>query len=184
MPDVAVTASEIQNQIYHEIWGRSHVVAPNYTPYDWWECDVWAVSKPAGLGVEYEVKLSRSDFKADAKRKIERYSCRAAAVVVRRHKHTELETKSVNGPSRFWYVMPLNLVTIEEVPTFAGLMWVTATKAFGRKYVTLTIVRQAPLLHREKVAQAKIDHAKSIFYYRYWNRRIKDGYRGIEVKDE
>jgi outer membrane autotransporter protein len=40
---------------------------PNYTPKNWFECDVMAVTK-AGYLEEYEIKLSASDFKADSKK--------------------------------------------------------------------------------------------------------------------
>jgi hypothetical protein len=71
-----------------------------------WECDVLAVTK-FGYAVEYELKISRSDFKADFKKP--------------KHK---LFNKGQGGMiSKFWFVVPQGLVKKSEVPAYAGLMY-------------------------------------------------------------
>lgn len=131
---------------------------PNYTPHRWHECDVFAVTK-ADMGVEFEIKISRSDFKADAS-KVE--------------KHRKLFTGDEHGPSRFFYVVPEGLITVEEVPEWAGLLYIVESK---RVHTTVTPrlyvreVKKAPKLHRQYVPQRVTDHARGVFYWRFWNLR-------------
>ena len=56
----------IQKKLYHRLFGN-RLVLPNFTPNGWFECDIWVLTK-SGYGREYEIKLTVSDFKADAKK--------------------------------------------------------------------------------------------------------------------
>ena len=62
-----LNAWTIQKTLMRERFRRSFVL-PNYTPHAWWESDVFEITA-AGYFVEYEVKISVSDFKADAKKR-------------------------------------------------------------------------------------------------------------------
>lgn len=68
-----LTERRVQRAIYLHTHRRYQVVMPNYTPAGWWECDVWGVTK-AGYGVEWEVKLTVSDFRKDAEKKHDAYT--------------------------------------------------------------------------------------------------------------
>lgn len=131
---------------------------PNYTPSYWHECDVFAVTK-ADMGVEFEIKISRSDFKADAS-KVD--------------KHKKLFTGDPFGPSRFYYVVPDGLITVEEVPDYAGLLYIVEKPRVWQTVAPRLIVREvkkAPKLHRHHVPQRVTDHARGVFYWRFWNLR-------------
>ena len=66
-----MTERDIQIAIWWA-WGKAgHCCMPNYTPRDWWECDVFCVSK-AGYFTEYEIKLTAQDFRADAQKQATR----------------------------------------------------------------------------------------------------------------
>jgi len=58
-----ITARDIQRALILPRY-RQSTVMPNYTPRGWWECDVFELTK-AEMFVEYEIKLSRADFRAD-----------------------------------------------------------------------------------------------------------------------
>lgn len=79
----------------------------------------------AGQVYEYEVKVSRKDFFRD------------------RTKHrNRIYSGEIPGrkPNRFWYVTARGIVTIEDVPAFAGwLEWQDGQ---------LVQMRKAPLLHQ------------------------------------
>lgn len=126
---------------------------PHFTPKGWWECDLFEVTK-AGYAREYEIKISRSDFKADAdKRKIKwtlDATCRNWRQIDLGSKHDKLKNCDAAGPSQFWYVMPITLGIPEtEVPEWAGI--IHAEKNEHASYgVKLHDVRQAPKLHRVK----------------------------------
>ena len=134
------------------------LVVPNYTPVKWYEADLFGVTK-AGLGVEFEIKISRRDFKADAK-KVEKYRRLAAG----------------EGPSRFYFVMPEDLVAVAEIPPWAGLIELTPLRpspSSSRQY-RLSEVRKAPRRNRDKLPEDVLTHMRGVFYYRFWRLRLKN----------
>lgn len=152
----------IQLAIAQEIRSTIVVAAPNYTPAQWWECDLWAVTK-AGYAVEYEIKLSRADFLADQRK--------AALRVVdgawgREEKYAALSAKTGRGPSRFFYVVPHELGDEIEplVPEWAGL---GLAKVEGN-YRRVFFVRPAPKLHQVRVKRREILLAQRRMWFRYW----------------
>lgn len=161
----------IQSTLYDFLSRRGLKLAcPNYTPAGWWECDLFTVT-PADMFVEYEIKISRSDFFNDAKKEDQSRSSR-----ILRHqglpaptKHTKLAAKDVAGPSRFFFVTPEGLLKDEEIPEWAGLIEVHNLK----HRLKACIRKPAPQLHREKVSPKVVEHCHSVFYYRFWNLRDK-----------
>ena len=80
-----------------------------------WELDVVSFTE-RGFMYEYEVKVSRSDFLADAKKKVRKFQLYEA-----RHSKNWLMI-----PNFFSYCCPENLIQKDEIPEYAGLYWVTA----------------------------------------------------------
>lgn len=74
-----------------------------------WEMDVASMSK-GGLIWEYEVKISRSDFLADKKRKMTKFE------------HYEMKNERT-APNYFCYVCPKGLIKENEIPAYAGLYY-------------------------------------------------------------
>lgn len=90
------------------------------------EVDVLSILK-SGYVSEFEVKISRSDFKADAKKAKWKY----------------FENRIETGiPNYFSYACPEGLITKEEVQDFAGLIYVYE---HGTK-----IIKKPKILHRRK----------------------------------
>ena len=85
-------------------------------------------------------------------------------------KHELLSTGVSDGPKRFVFVIDQAMLGKVEVPLFAGLM--TAEK--HGKRVRINLLNNAPDLHRQKFDNEQIQHAKSVFYYRYWDLRRKE----------
>jgi hypothetical protein len=96
------------------VFGRS-LVLKGHTPvceniylFGNYEMDIMSVNK-SGMVLEYEVKISRSDFKVDAKkRKFKVFS-------------REFEKRM---PNYFSYVCPSGLINVDEIPEYAGLYYV------------------------------------------------------------
>ena len=87
---------------------RSHtpVVANVTTMFDW-EVDLFSVNK-AGMTYEFEVKISRSDFLRDKKKK----------------KWAMYDWKDKKRlPNYMAYVCPSGLINIDEIPDFFGLFY-------------------------------------------------------------
>lgn len=140
--------------IHHQLQGGSRgFCIPRYTPCGWWECDLAYVTAAQYL-VEYEVKLTRQDFLADAKKvqggsryrrrlqTLERYLQDEQSEDRRQSlqqqiqrtkdqmvtKHQRLAAGCPSGPSRFWYVIPDGMLELEDIPEWAGVITVTNPK--------------------------------------------------------
>lgn len=166
----------IQCALWAMVSVRSEVVMPNFTPLGWWECDVWACTK-AGFGVEYEIKLTRSDFKADAQKVKEDYVWKDGkrergpdGWLLREtlNKHDRLAMADERGPSRFYYVTPPDLLQPGDLPPWAGHI---VFNPLNPVYRATSIEVDAPRLHRKKVEQAVKVQAWRAGYYRFWRQR-------------
>lgn len=106
-----VTANIIQKHLIDYCKrGFYDIVIPNFF-YGLYECDLFQVSK-SGYITEYEIKISRSDFFNDFK------------------KNGGAKHKAFDSPefchlraNRFVYVVPEGLVSVDEVPAYAGLLY-------------------------------------------------------------
>ena len=116
---------------------------------------------------EFEVKVSVSDFKADGKKERSGYAYEEGKYrkIPATTKHDRLAARDPKGPCRFWFAMPEKIAEQVEIPEWAGMI------SFGERSMTGRVIKVAPQLHRQKVSDRVIDHAKGVFYYRYWNIR-------------
>lgn len=111
-----------------------------------WESDYLAITK-AGLIHEVEIKISKHDFKNESKNKSAKFAL------------FESRNESTLIPDFFYYCVPENLISVEEVPEYAGLLYVN-------DYGFLTTPKSAPRLKKEKTDLTKLNLADK-FYFRY-----------------
>lgn len=126
-----------------------------------WESDYLSLTN-SGYFYEGEVKISKSDFKADFKKE---------------QKHLILEnafksesTISKLCPHYFFYAVPEGLIDVSEVPEYAGLIYMTEC------YPYYEWVKKAPLLHKVKYDDSVLN-LQDKFYYNMinWKRKaLKD----------
>lgn len=120
------------------------ITVPNYY-IGAWECDLYKISLK-GFDSEYEIKLSKADFKNDFDKKRSYY--RSGDV----SKHEIIkEGKRVN---RFYFVMPDGLVDLKEIPTYCGVIFFWEQNNELR-YRT---ARGAKLLKKDPVSNEKYKH--------------------------
>ncbi len=122
----------------------SSIFCTNFQAMGFSECDVLRIT-PSNIVYEYEIKTSRSDFKADFKKK---------------YKHSRLSnTISKNNeyikwsghpgiPNYFTYVVPKDMVKPTEIPEYAGLIYVEGDN--------IEIIKKAPKLHNFKANETLI----------------------------
>lgn len=111
-----------------------------------WESDYLAITK-AGLIHEVEIKISKHDFKNESKNKSAKFAL------------FESRTETTMIPDFFYYCVPENLISVEEVPEYAGLLYVN-------DYGFLTTPKSAPRLKKEKTDLSKLNLTDK-FYFRY-----------------
>ncbi len=158
---------------------RYEVMIPNcFTSMDN-EADVLAIRK-SGICDEFEIKVSRSDFLNDAK-KIVRY--RASDITSgedNRWFSTDKNNRSILAPwelykpdalikgymtcNYFWFVLKDGIALVDEVPKFAGLIFVSEDNR-------LNIVRWPEKLKREKLSFEERYQYSLKLNNRYWGSR-------------
>ena len=129
-----------------------------------WESDFLALTK-SGYLYEGEVKVSKSDFKADFKKK---------------DKHTLLQEsyEIIEGlerklrPHYFFYAVPEGLITEDEVPEYAGLVYMTEHFPYWKW------VKQAPLLHKDKFTDEELNLQEKFYYNMVsWKDKALTGFK-------
>jgi len=99
------------------------VMATNIYLPDWFEADVCCI-RDSGLIDEFEIKISRGDFFADAKKR----------GFDQRLKYDRLRTgQSEHNLATFTYITPRGLIQTSELPDFAGLIEVDLPAPAKRK---------------------------------------------------
>ena len=149
-----IDAKYLQLKFYNNNIDKFRIIAPNifldsgmYT-----EMDLCCIRKNGYLE-EIEVKLTKSDFKLDFKKK-------AFLGSVVRNKHSSLEA-GLLPVNRFSFLMTEELAKTVQIPSYAGL-YVLTTGHFIRK------VKTPKLLHKNKIDKDFIIKTACKMSYRYW----------------
>lgn len=173
-------AKQIQQALFEKFGNSSLLMVPNYSPFHWFECDMMRVTKGCFME-EFEIKLSVADFKADALKGPSQHEINIRQHLPEGHylkkdfnplsKHERLAQGDAFGPRRFWFCMPEEISSKVEIPVWAGLI---SFRPFGKR-VRFSLhgpgFKRAPNLHRHCIPIKVTDHARSVFYWRYWSLR-------------
>lgn len=147
-----------------------------------WESDklLWT---QAGYIYEFEIKISRADFQNDFKHKAEKHlllNSRSSEpsdefnnlLFENLHKQerkkyphiTIEEVKSMRGypedtptPNYFYYAVPEGLIKEEDVPQYAGLVYITDEN-------DIKIVKKAQQLHAKKYSDQELNLSEKFYY--------------------
>lgn len=148
-----------------------------------WESDK-LIETRSGLIYEYEIKVSRSDYKNDFKNKkdkhvilegkeehipsYEEYKKRFA------HYGSDISdkyyrTENFKKPNYFYYAVPEGMIDISEVPSYAGLIYVLPegkheTKDGNWCSTGIYTVKQAPKLHSTKYTDDELSLGEKFYY--------------------
>ena len=178
-----------------------------------WESDKLLWTK-AGYIYEFEIKISRADFRNDFKHKPEKHIILAAAYdrpkaealqlelfekEKKERSHWSLESLqhrygsvdyTIDGkklPNYFYYAVPEGLIQPDEVPEYAGLIWLAKENMRGGGII---IKKEAPRLHKQKYTDAELNLGEK-FYYNWdsCTRSLREAIRSAEdaqkaLKDE
>lgn len=135
-PTTDLTVKEIQCLVYDNFFRQGWKYWLFNTFFYKWEADCLAFND-AGQTLEFEVKLSHADYKADLlKEKHSAFRCRF--------------NTAERVPTKFYYVCPWEVIRPDEVPDYAGLIWVY--KGVARTYIK--IVKGATILSYESANEA------------------------------
>lgn len=171
------SAEEITNALFHHFnatKGYKYQLCNAYVFQ--WESDFFCIAK-SGVSYEVEVKVSRSDFFADFKKKRKhKVLGNKGEYFVNRNfvpfspdaqgyknidsnwaprSRITIQSLSKIRPNKFLYAVPEGLIKESEVPEYAGLIYVSDR---GMK-----IVKKPPMLHKKKN-----DFTKTLLDKYYW----------------
>ena len=149
-----------------------------------WESDK-LLETHSGYIYEFEVKVSKADFKNDFKHKEEKHIIlEARKTGGERHLPVYYETlervkKSGEAatqrwierhsndayyliaghkrPNYFYYAVPTGLIKEEDVPEYAGLVYID-------RYMHISIIKKAPCLHKEKYTDEDLNLGEKFYY--------------------
>jgi len=171
-----MTAKDIDKYLRSHFENNSRYMVSNVYAFDhhYLETD-FLVVKENGFILDIEVKISRNDFKADFKKKkheilkngcitLDRFYARQEGGKL--VKYFKGDVLKIDIPNRFYFCVPEGLVSVDEVPDYAGLFYVNE---FGG----IRKVKEAKLLHKEK----RLKEIESVlcrkFYYSYLELKNK-----------
>ena len=152
-----------------------------------WESDKLIWTK-AGYIYEFEIKISRSDYKNDFKHKGEKHLVLASTIAtesqqaiqqllfeetkkkylhwsdeaVRNHCDIERIVEGKKMPNYFYYAVPEGMIQPDEVPPYAGLIWIL--KEYNHVKSSFVIKKQAPCLHKTKYTDGELNLGEKFYY--------------------
>ena len=160
--DGPISVLDIQAAVYRYFYQKNHQVnAANIYYHKRWESDFLSMSK-AGYLHEVEIKLTKSDYKADFKKKRKTYGGKEG-----KSKHAQIESGAL--VSYFWFAMPEGLVELEEVPEYAGVIYVRKSKGL----LTLHPARPAPKLNKNPIGAEGIRRILQKTTWKFWDMHLK-----------
>lgn len=134
---------------------------PNWFSHKW-EMDVAALNRN-GYFQEYEIKVSRDDFLADFRMKKKKHLLYKSLAAQKHKLRTADEFAYI--PSQFYYVCPVGMLELKDIPAYAGLIWFRPGE--------FTLLKKAPKIHAGKPSAKLI--AK---YYRCMSWRLLNALKG------
>lgn len=165
MGDDKVTEWDIQSRLSFDYYSNASLMALNiYWRYG--EMDFFLL-RPSGYAEEFEIKLTKSDFRADRRKKY-KHQC---------YKELQNNGHPNNMPNRFSYVVPSNIgITVHDVPSYAGLYYYT--RGFIERQ------KQPPLLHKTKHVDLwtkLVAKTVSFKYIRLYRNYVKQSKQLLEL---
>lgn len=125
----------------HYIEKNHNPVCTNFKGAGYAECDVISISN-SDYVYEFEVKISRADFKKDKDKVIKhRYLNEAFDLKIQKKRRTRKVSKI---PNYFTYVCPTDLIRVDEIPVYAGLIYIDDN-------YNISTIKKAPILHKDKL---------------------------------
>ena len=118
-----------------------------------WESDSLAITK-SKYAYEFEIKISRADFKNDFKHKKVKHQMLEGTYQLFGDEFLGNGKMSLTDkPNYFYYVVPENLISVDEIPNYAGLIYIVPRySSNGEPYwYDAKIIKVAPKIHNEKI---------------------------------
>ena len=170
-----------------------------------WESDKLIWTK-AGYIYEFEIKISRSDYLNDFRHKVEKHLLLNSALTdestvareadlfgnllkEKRKRYPQITMEQAKDrmkpvgermPNYFYYAVPEGLLEADEVPPYAGLVYITTYKgSFENEpkkwHHSYKVIKTAPKLHKTKYTDAELNLGEKFYYnMKTWQRNYRE----------
>ena len=148
-----------------------------------WESDK-LIKTRSDLMYEYEIKISRSDYKNDFKNKKDKHVILEGKEehIPSYEKYKErfsyygedvsdkyYRTERFKKPNYFYYAVPEGMIEVDEVPEYAGLIYVLPEGKYETKDgkwcgTGIYVVKNAPKLHNTKYTDEELNLGEKFYY--------------------
>lgn len=161
-----------------------------------WESDKLIWTK-AGYIYEFEVKISRADYKNDFKHKKDKHIILKGPTEEEqmmpgfyrfyewnKHHYSSIDECKAKlkptdsyyianhrKPNFFYYAVPEGMIKPDEVPEYAGLIYIKQECQFS--YQSFSIVKKAPQLHKTKYKDTELKLGEKFYYNWQADRRLR-----------
>jgi hypothetical protein len=131
------------------------IMVSNIYLFGCWESDLIYISS-TNYCTEYEIKRTLSDFKADNAK-------------VGKHQYYSLGL----GPTEFYYCCPANIIPVENVPEYAGLIYVYDEPTRDGMYIVhgnrVSVVKKSKRMNKNKLSDRQITEALRKGTSKFWS---------------
>lgn len=201
--DTTLTEQKIQRVL------SSFIASPKYNVDGLfvfeWESDKLLWTK-AGYIYEFEIKISRADYRNDFKHKVEKHVLLNSALPdesteareadlfgnllkEKRKRYPQITTEQARDmmkpigermPNYFYYAVPEGLLEPDEVPPYAGLVYITTYKGSFENEPDkwrhdYKVIRTAPQLHKTKYTDGELNLGEKFYYnMKTWQRNYRE----------
>ena len=158
-----------------------------------WESDKLIWTK-AGYIYEFEVKISRADYMNDFRHKVEKHLLLNSTLPdgwqeareqdlfgnllrQKRKRYPQITMEQARQrmkpvgermPNYFYYAVPDGMLEADEVPPYAGLIYIHEDSGFN-------IIRDAPRLHTTKYTDGELNLGEKFYYnMKTWQRKYRE----------
>ena len=147
-----------------------------------WESDKF-IETHSGLIYEFEIKISKSDFKHDFDKKDKHVILEGKEPLIPSYEEVSkragkwggiiddkwYRTENFKKPNYFYYAVPEGMIGPDEVPSYAGLIYVLPgdrdETADGRLcWDRFYVVKKAPKLHDTKYTDEELNLSEKFYY--------------------
>ena len=146
-----------------------------------WESDFF-IQRKDGLSIEFEIKTNRADFLNDAKKEKRNRILEHGCII--KNGDGEFSPPVVvekPRPNQFYYFVPIGLVALVEIPSYAGLMYYSGWTPDCPKIIH---VKAAPMLHNYAIDLEEIMEKKYFLKWQNEKREAERLRRVIEKNNE
>lgn len=146
-------SEESIQSILWQFYAEPEYVSSFNSKFFGWEMDFFALSTENGVGTEFEIKISRQDYKRDYKKlkhKFFRHGYTNEKVSLKRNRIIQLRKKYY--PNRFCFVAPEGIIPKNDIPKYAGLIEI---RSIGNR-TFLKEVKKPPIIHQEDLRDKKL----------------------------